>query len=277
MPSLKDLKNRIGSVKSTRKITSAMKMVAAAKLRRAQEPHILNPLNRFATHILADKLIAQLVEREWVTSIDRLYDLSADLVARLDRMARKSAIKLITAIEASKQQPWNRVLYGLGIRHVGSVNAKAIANRFTSVELLASATEDEIADVYGIGSEIARSIVEWFQHETNQKLVDRLRELGLQLQIGVDADESPADRPLAGKTFVLTGTLPTLKRSDAKAKIERAGGKVTGSVSKKTDFVVAGEAAGSKLTKAESLGVAVLDESEFLRLLDQPPARSNSS
>jgi DNA ligase (NAD+) len=222
---------------------------------------------------LGDKLIEQLVERGWVRSIADLYQrLNVDMLARLDRMGRKSATNLIAAIEASKQQTWDRVLYGLGIRHVGSVNAKAIANRFTSVDQLAVAPGDEIADVYGVGSEIAASIVTWFAQDTNRQLITQLRAAGLNLQINFDATrtaaQTPIDHPFAGKTFVLTGTLATLKRSEAKAKIERVGGKVTGSVSKKTDFVVAGEAAGSKLIQAQTLGIPVLSESEFLEQFD---------
>lgn len=222
---------------------------------------------------LGDKLIEQLVERGWVRSIADLYErLNANLVAQLDRMGRKSATNLIAAIETSKQQTWDRVLYGLGIRHVGSVNAKAIANRFTTVDQLAAANIDEIAEVYGVGSEIAASIVAWFSQEANRQLIAQLRAAGLPLQLDLDAiatvSDKLADRPLAGKTFVLTGTLPTLKRSEAKAKIERSGGKVTGSVSKKTDFVVAGEAAGSKLIQAQTLGITVLSEAEFLQQCD---------
>ena len=223
---------------------------------------------------LGDKLIEQLVERGWVRSIADLYQrLTVDLLVRLDRMGRKSATNLIAAIEASKQQPWERLLYGLGIRHVGHVNAKTIANRFTSAEQLATASTAEIAEVYGVGTEIATSIVSWFAQEANRQLMAQFGAIGLQLQLQLDPDAVPgasdalADRPLTGKTFVLTGTLPTLKRSEAKAKIERAGGKVTGSVSKKTDFVLAGEAAGSKLAQAQTLGVTVLSEAEFLQQL----------
>jgi DNA ligase (NAD+) len=222
---------------------------------------------------LGEKLIEQLVERGWVRSIADLYErLNANLVAQLDRLGRKSATNLIAAIETSKQQTWDRVLYGLGIRHVGSVNAKAIANRFTTVDQLAAANIDEIAEVYGVGSEIAASIVAWFAQDANRQLIAQLRAAGLPLQLDLDAiatvSDKLADRPLAGKTFVLTGTLPTLKRSEAKAKIERAGGKVTGSVSKKTDFVVAGDAAGSKLKQAQTLGITVLSEAEFLQQCD---------
>jgi DNA ligase (NAD+) len=222
---------------------------------------------------LGEKLIEQLVDRAWVTSIADLYQrLNVNLVTQIDRMGRKSATNLIAAIEASKQQPWERLLYGLGIRHVGSVNAKAIANRFTSVDQLTAASADEIAEVYGVGTEIAASIVVWFSQAANRQLITQLRQAGLQLQADPETIASLsgtlADRPLAGKTFVLTGTLPTLKRNEAKAKIERAGGKVTSSVSKKTDFVVAGEDAGSKLDKAQTLGITVLTEAEFLQKFD---------
>ena len=221
---------------------------------------------------LGDKLIEQLVQRGGVRSIADLYQrLSVDLVASLDRMGHKSATNLITAIAASKQQPWHRLLYGLGIRHVGQVNAKAIAHHFTSAEQLAVASAAEIAEVYGVGREIAGSIVVWFAQTANRELIAQFRAIGLQLQGNTDAivGESAAivDHPFAGKTFVLTGTLPSLKRSEAKAKIEQVGGKVTGSVSQKTDFVLAGEAAGSKLVEAQRLGIAILSEAEFLQRL----------
>ncbi|MGC1198623.1 MAG: NAD-dependent DNA ligase LigA [Geitlerinemataceae cyanobacterium] len=212
---------------------------------------------------LGDKLVQQLVDRNLVQSVADLYELTAEQIASLERMGEKSAQKLVRAIEESKKQPWARVLYGLGIRHVGSVNAKTIADRFTRVEELAKASEAELTAIYGIGEEIARAIVAWFQIPANQILIDRLRSAGLPLQGTVPTPTSTASL-LQGKTFVITGTLPTLKRDEAKALIGQAGGKVTDSVSAKTDYLVAGVATGSKLEKAKKMGIPQLSEAELL-------------
>ncbi len=218
---------------------------------------------------LGDKLVQQLVDRTLASSIADLYDLTVDELVSLERMGQKSADKLIREIEVSKNKPWDRVLYGLGIRHVGSVNAKVIADRFRSVEDLVKATEAEIEAVYGIGSEIASAIVEWFRVPANQTLVERLRSAGLQLEAAAKQETSTASQPLAGKTFVLTGTLPTLKRSEAKKLIETAGGKVSSSVSSKTDYVVVGNDAGSKLEKAQQLGIVQLSEAQLLEIMGE--------
>lgn len=212
---------------------------------------------------LGDKLVQQLVDRDLVRSVADLYDLTVEQLASLERMGAKSAEKLVGAIAASTQKSWSRVLYGLGIRLVGSVNAATIADRFTRVEDLAQATETELTALHGIGVEIARAIVAWFQIPANQTLIERLRSAGLQLQGSAPISPTTA-LPLQGKTFVITGTLTTLKRDEAKALIQNAGGKVTDSVSSKTDYLVAGEAAGSKLAKAKKLGVPQLSEAELL-------------
>ncbi|HEY9624136.1 MAG TPA: helix-hairpin-helix domain-containing protein, partial [Crinalium sp.] len=162
---------------------------------------------------------------------------------------------------------WSRVLYGLGIRHVGSVNAQVLTRAFPTVDQLAAAEPDAIASVYGIGEEIARSVHQWFRLEANQTLIERLRTAGVQL-VGDAAEAAPTSSALAGKTFVVTGTLPTLKRDEAKALIQKAGGKVTDSVSKKTNYVVVGEDAGSKLEKAIALGITQLSEADLLKLLE---------
>ena len=222
---------------------------------------------------LGSKLIEQLVERGLVRSIADLYRLDTALLASLERMGDKSAANLVQALSQSKQQPWHRQLYGLGIRHIGEVNAKALAAAFPSSTALAAADADSIAALHGIGPEISASLQQWFGNPANQALIEALNAVGLSLEASAIEREaaSPAagDRAgvLNGKTLVLTGTLPNLSRSDAKALIEAAGGKVSGSVSKKTDYLVAGEAAGSKLTKAESLGVAVLSEAELTELI----------
>ena len=193
-----------------------------------------------------------------------LYELTVADLLPLERMGAQLAQKLVDAIAASKTQPWSRVLYGLGIRHVGSVNAQLLAQHFPSADMLGQAPPESVAAVYGIGPEIAQSVYDWFHIPANQTLIERLAQVGVQLQgrSGDPLDDSP--QPFLGKTFVLTGTLPTLTRNDAKALIERAGGKVTGSVSSKTSYVVVGEDAGSKLEKAQKLGIALLSEAELL-------------
>ncbi|MHA3960497.1 NAD-dependent DNA ligase LigA [Synechococcus sp. LTW-G] len=220
---------------------------------------------------LGSKLIEQLVDRGLVGSIAGLYRLDGALLCSLERMGSKSAENLVAALAESKQQPWHRQLYGLGIHHVGEVNAKALAKAFPSAADLATAateTPEAITAVYGIGAEIAQSLQQWFSTGANQELLTNLEHLGFSLASGDEEQPEPSGpAPLTGQTFVLTGTLPSLSRSQAQALIEAAGGKVTGSVSKKTSYVVAGEEAGSKLSKAESLGIPVLDEASLQALL----------
>ncbi|MEW6492724.1 MAG: NAD-dependent DNA ligase LigA [Cyanobacteriota bacterium] len=225
--------------------------------------------NRDALDIngMGEKLVQQLVDQGVVHSVADLYDLTVEQFASLERMGKKSAEKLVNAIAHSKTQPWPRVLYGLGIRHVGSVNAQTLTQQFPTVEQLASASAAQIEGVYGIGPEIAQSVYSWFQVPANQALIDRLRTAGLQLATKSNITSQPKSQSLAGKSFVITGTLPTLKRDEAKALIEQAGGKVTGSVSAKTDYLVVGEEAGSKLEKAQSLGIPLLSEAQLLELL----------
>jgi len=183
----------------------------------------------------------------------------------------------VAALAASKTQPWHRQLYGLGIHHVGEVNAKALARAFPSVGELATAAVDTpelITAVFGIGDQITESLQQWFATAANQRLLEQLETLGFALAAGEAELAEAAERAngndsaaLQGQTFVLTGTLPSMSRSQAQALIEAAGGKVSSSVSKKTSYLVAGAEAGSKLTKAESLGVAVLDEAGLNALL----------
>jgi DNA ligase (NAD+) len=230
---------------------------------------------------LGSKLIEQLVDRGLVGSIADLYRLDAALLASLERMGAKSAENLVAALTASKQQPWHRQLYGLGIHHVGEVNAKALAHAFPSAAELSAAasadpdTPEPITAVFGIGEQIAQSLQQWFATPANQRLLEQLEALGFSLAAGeselaegIERADGSGAAALQGQTFVLTGTLPSMSRSQAQALIEAAGGKVTGSVSKKTSYVVAGEEAGSKLIKATTLGVPVLDEVELLRLLE---------
>lgn len=221
---------------------------------------------------LGEKWVAQLVAGGLVQSVADLYDLTQGQLLGLDRMGKKSAANLIQAIAQSKQKPWSRVLYGLGIRHVGSVNAQVLAEAFLTVGAIAAAPLEDIAAIPGIGPVIAQSVFDWFRREGHLGLVDRLAAAGLQLAASPKpmADSpgaiAPAT-PLAGQTWVITGTLPTLSRDQAKALIEQAGGKVTGSVSRKTDYLLAGEEAGSKLTKAQDLNIPIVTEADLWGLL----------
>ncbi|NJN20877.1 MAG: NAD-dependent DNA ligase LigA [Leptolyngbya sp. RL_3_1] len=216
---------------------------------------------------VGQKWIEQWVDQGLIKSVADLYGLTVETLLPLERMGEQLAEKLVAAIQASKQQPWARVLYGLGIRHVGSVNAKVLSQRFPTVEQLAAAEPEAIAAVYGIGPEIAQAVYDWFQVSANQALIERLRGAGVCLA-GPETDQSlTAALPLAGKTFVITGTLPSLSRNEAKQLIEQAGGKVTGSVSAKTHYLVAGESAGSKLAKAEKLAIPILSEADLQQLL----------
>ncbi|MBW4656383.1 MAG: NAD-dependent DNA ligase LigA [Kaiparowitsia implicata GSE-PSE-MK54-09C] len=212
---------------------------------------------------LGEKWVTQFVERGLVQSVADLYDLTVEQLQSLERMGQKSAENLVGAIAHSTQQPWSRVLYGLGIRHVGNVNAQVLAEQFTHVDALAAATVEEIAAVYGIGREIAQSVSGWFRVPANAALIERLRQAGVQL-----SGEPPAhpmqSTDLSGKTVVITGTLPSLTRDEAKALIQQAGGKVTTSISKKTDYLLVGDDAGSKLDKAIALGITQLSEAQLL-------------
>jgi len=217
---------------------------------------------------VGEKLVHQLVDKGLVHSVADLYDLTEAQLCSLERMGQKSAQKLVEAIAQSKNQPWHRVLYGLGIRHVGSVNAQLITEKYPAVEKLETAKQSDIEGIYGIGAEIAQSVYQWFHIDANQALIERLKTAGLQLVAEETTNVSNSNKKFAGKTFVITGTLPTLKRDEAKALIQKAGGKVTDSVSKKTDYLVVGEDAGSKLEKAQALGVNQLTEEQLLNILE---------
>ncbi len=217
---------------------------------------------------VGEKLVHQLVDKGLVHSVADLYELTADKLCTLERMGQKSAEKLVNAIAQSKTQPWARVLYGLGIRHAGSVNAQLLTEKFTTVEQLTTARQSDIEGVYGIGGEIAQSVYQWLRTPANQTLISRLQTIGLQLANAPEnTDVGQINSKFVGKTFVITGTLPTLKRDEAKALIQKAGGKVTDSVSKKTEFLVVGADAGSKLEKAQSLGINQLSEAQLLAML----------
>lgn len=216
---------------------------------------------------LGEKIVILLIDNGLVKSIADLYRLTVEQIAALERMGKKSAENLINAISESKNQPWSRVLYGLGIRYVGSVNAKILTDSFPSVEQLSQASVAQLESVYGIGSEIAQSVYDWFRVPANQVLIEQLQAVGLQFK-NTTPETITTQQTLKGKTFVITGTLPTLKRNEAKELIEKAGGKITGSVSNKTDYLVVGEEAGSKLDKAIELGITQLSEADLLKLIN---------
>ncbi len=214
---------------------------------------------------VGEKLIRRMLQRHLVHSIADLYNLSGEQLQTLERTGEKSSRKIVAAIGQSLAQPWSRVLYGLGIRHVGSVNAQILTQQFPAADQLAQAALAEIAAVHGIGPEIAQAVYQWFRIPANQALIERLRTKGLQLSCSTPT--TPIAQPFVGKTFVITGTLPGLKREEAKDLIHKAGGKVTGSVSQNTDYLVVGESPGSKLEKAEELSIQCLSEAELLSLL----------
>jgi DNA ligase (NAD+) len=212
---------------------------------------------------LGDALVNQLTERGLVKNVANLYKLTKDDLLKLERMGEKSAENVLAEITASKKLPLERVIYGLGIRFVGERTAQFLAEHFGSLDAIMNASAEELEEVNEVGPRIAESIVEFFADEHNRKLVSDLRKAGLTFT----GQKKEKGTKLAGKTFVLTGTLERHTRDEAKKMIEDAGGRVAGSVSKKTDYVVAGSDAGSKLDKARELGVSVIDEEELERLV----------
>lgn len=215
-----------------------------------------------------EALIAQVVRECGVRDVGDLYSLTLEQLSNLERMGEKSARNFLDGIEASKKRELWRLIFGLGILHVGAGGAKSLARNYESLDALSKASLEQLTETEDIGEVIAKSVVDWFGDKRNQQLIERLRAAGLNFTSDTYKAKA-APGPFTGKTFVLTGTLPTLKRDEAAAKIEAAGGKVAGSVSKKTHYVVAGEDAGSKLEKARQLDVLVLNEAEFLTLLSQ--------
>ncbi len=229
---------------------------------------ILHYAHRRAVEVegLGDKLVEQLVDANIIRTLPDLYKLGLMALAGLDRMAEKSANNLLEALEKSKQTTLPRFLFGLGIRHVGEATAKELARHFGKLDAIMDATEEQLLEVSDVGPIVAQSIRTFFEQPHNREVVEQLRACGVTWEEGEPAARAP--QPLSGKTFVITGTLPTLSRDEAKDKVEAAGGKVAGSVSKKTDYVVAGEEAGSKLVKAQALGVPVIDEAALLAMLE---------
>jgi DNA ligase (NAD+) len=215
---------------------------------------------------LGYKFCEALVSSGLVKDVADLYFLTESDLLKLPRTGEKSASNLLRNVAASKSRPFWRVLYALGIRFVGSQNAQLLANAFPSIDELEKASLETLQSTEQIGPKIAQSIVEYFEQKPNQMVIEKLRRAGVTMR-ETSVVRPSADGPLRGLTFVLTGTLPHLSREEAGALIATAGGKVSGSVSKKTDYVVAGDAAGSKLTKAEQLGVKIIDEAELKKLL----------
>jgi DNA ligase (NAD+) len=232
-----------------------------------QKQAILHFAHRRAVDIedLGDKLVEQLVEAGLVKTLPDLYKLGFSHLASLDRMADKSANNLLRSLEKSKQTTLPRFLFGLGIRHVGEATAKDLARHFGNMDAIMTATTDQLLQVRDVGPVVANSLRTFFDQAHNREVVEQLRACGMVWAEGESQADAPM--PLAGQTFVLTGTLPTLSRDQAKDMLESLGAKVAGSVSKKTSAVVAGAEAGSKLDKAQELGVPVMDEAGLLALI----------
>ncbi len=235
-------------------------------------PQVLERIKHFASRDamdidgLGEAVAEQLLDAGLIATYADLYSLSKEKIMPLERMAEKSAGNLISAIEASKQQPLDRVIYALGIRYVGKTVARDLASHFQSMDSLMSSNLDEMTSVESIGPKIAESVSEFFANNKNRQLIELLREAGLNFTM---KKKEVASTALDGKTFVLTGTLPSLSRKDASGLIEKHGGKTSSSVSGNTDYVLAGEAAGSKLDKARKLEITVIDENEFLSLIGE--------
>ncbi len=214
---------------------------------------------------LGDKIVDQLVDKGLVRDVADLYRLTQEQLAELERMAEKSAQNLVAEIESSKKAELARLIFALGIRFVGERTGQLLANHFGSLDKLAKATEEELLEVEEVGPRVSEAIREFFGEKRNRDVIEKLRRAGLQFE---QKQVRKSGGKLAGKQFVLTGTLPTFSREEATRMIEEAGGRVTGSVSKKTDYVVAGADAGSKLDKARALGIATIDEAGLVELVE---------
>ena len=230
--------------------------------------HLIHFVSRDAMNIdgLGEAVLKQLVDSGIVNSPIDLYKLTKEQIMSLDRKAEKSADNLLTAIENSKNNELYRVIYSLGIRHIGQKNAKLLCQAMQSVENIMNANTDELSAIDGFGTVMAKSVVEYFSLPQSKELILQLRENGVKM---LPVEKKSVTGEFTGKTFVLTGTLPTLKRSEATKIIESMGGKTSSSVSKKTDYVVAGEEAGSKLVKAQSLGITIISEADLLKMRDK--------
>ena len=217
---------------------------------------------------LGEKVVEQLLRENYIQDVADLYTLKVEQLVQLERMGQKSATNLVEAIEKSKENSLERVLFGLGIRHVGEKAAKILSEQYETIDALMAATEAELTQIHEIGEKMAESVVAYFSNEETQSLIARLKEVGVNFTYkGKKVQVEAGSNAFAGKTIVLTGKLEKLTRNEAKEKIEALGGIVTGSVSKKTDLVIAGEDAGSKLTKAQDLGIEVWDENRLIEQL----------
>lgn len=211
-------------------------------------------------------LVDQLVEKELVKDPADLYALTEELLIPLERMAKKSAENVIHALQASKDRPLDRLIFGLGIRHVGEHVAQLLSSRYGSLDVLANASEEEVAGMPGVGPTIAKSVYAFFQEPHNRTLLEKLKAAGVKMEADGGHIPTVTDSPLSGKCFVFTGTMETLKRDEAERLVMAHGGRAASSVSKATNYLVAGEKAGSKMAKAQQLGITVLTEAEFMEM-----------
>ena len=230
--------------------------------------HLIHFVSRDAMDIdgLGPAVLEQLHSAGLIRSFSDLYHLDADALASLDRMGRKSAENLILAIEKSKSADLYRLVYALGVRHIGEKAAKLLCEHFLSIEAIFEAGVEEIASIDGFGLIMAQSVYDYFSLEETKELIADLKLAGVQMK---PLQRQKKEGVFLDKTFVLTGTLPTMSRKEASLLIEQNGGKTSSSVSKKTDYVLAGEDAGSKLTKAQSLGITVISEAELLQMIEE--------
>ena len=252
---------------SNEAITKCINSECSAKIK----GHLLHWVSKGAMNIegLGEKIINQLVNVGYVKSIADLYKLEINSILSLERFGEKSANNLIREINDSKTNDWHKQLYGFGIPHVGEANAKSLSKNFKSIEeIITSSKEspDKISNIYGFGAEITDAIIKWFDNSNNQDLIKELKSMGFSLKQNLNSKTNTSNL-LNGKSFVITGTLNSLTRDNAKELIENAGGKVSSSISKKTDFLISGEKAGSKLKKAQELGVKIINENELKLLL----------
>jgi len=213
---------------------------------------------------LGPAVVTSLVDNGLISSVADLYKLTSEQLKELDRFGEKSAKNLINAIESSKQNSLERVIFGIGIRNIGIAGAKLLCDKFGNIDKIMTATADEISEIDGFGSVMSENVVKAFSEMHFRKLIEKLRSLGVKMEY---SSREQIDNRFAGKVFVLTGTLPSLTRDEAKALIEKYGGKTSSSVSKKTNFVLAGEDAGSKLVKAHELGINIISEDDFMKMI----------
>ena len=230
--------------------------------------NIIHFASRNAMNIdgLGPSIIEQMLSKNLINNAADLYYIKADDISKMDKMGDKSAQNLLNALENSKSNPLYRLIFGLGIRHIGEKAAKILANKYKSIDVLMSAKVEELSEINEIGEIMAKSICEYFSHEPNISLINRLKSAGVNMND--DEEQNNSDNRFEGLTFVLTGTLTEFTRNEANEIIEKFGGKTSSSVSKKTDYVLAGEEAGSKLTKAQNLGVKIITEFDFLNMIN---------